>query len=142
MSINTTRETVRLASTNSAIQKQEGIIKALEAQLEVFKPEHDKLTVKEAEYQAAVQVYGDLAVEAITILAERNAITVILNKEIPINAQILVATRELLAFEARRDQQKEALEKQTFLYPTRLKRHLRRCKKFGWTDSRLGVKRG
>ena len=34
-------------------------------------------------------------------------------------------------------QQEEALKKVEAAYPTLLKRHLRKCKKYGWTDARL-----
>ena len=131
MSINTARETARLEATATLIRNHEATIKRLEDSL---KPVEADIIVKEANYQSAVQVFGLLAVEAVSILKERvtadDALTAI-------HAQIIVATKGLLALETVRDQQKEALEKQEFLFPSRLKRHLRRCKKFGWTDARL-----
>lgn len=37
--------------------------------------------------------------------------------------------------------QKEALDRVNATYPQKLARHLRKCKRFGWTDARIAKKK-
>lgn len=96
----------------------------------------DAEQIKAAE--AAIEVYDqEMNLWAVQIETERQRIQNDQNKN---REETLALQTELVFAMHTLQKQKDALDIKEHVYPQQLGRHLRKCRKYGWTDNRLSGK--
>jgi hypothetical protein len=140
MSISPFREAKRLDITTTAVVKTTESITRIRKQI----AEAEGFLAALNEKRTAMMLSRDSNPEVDLVVAANESIARYEQDMEPqvlilltLRADLMSQDMDLAALLVKQNLQTQAFRRQEADYPAALKRHLRRCKKFGWTDSRL-----